>query len=141
MIYGRVKKMILGFENGSLAKEKWTHIAHFEMALWYTYHEPIHKARKLIKEGIKNYNLSVGGENTDSSGYHETITELYILIIINYQLSFKNEYDFEILIKELYNQPFIEKTFLFQFYTKDRLMSVEARKKWVDPDVIPIVSI
>ncbi|MDH5475595.1 MAG: hypothetical protein OEX22_07905 [Cyclobacteriaceae bacterium] len=138
MTVEKIEKMVLGFENGSFPKEKWTHIAHFEMALWYTYHEPIHTAKKLIKEGIKKYNIAVGGKNTPSEGYHETLTELYIQLIIRYQLSFKNEYDFETLLKGLYHQSFLDKNHLFQWYTKEKLMSKEARLNWVEPDLKPI---
>ena len=135
-----VKKLISQFEDGSFPKEKWTHKAHFVMALWYTYHEPIYKARQLIKEGIKNYNVSVGGENTEDSGYHETITELYIQIIIQYQMSFANSSTFEELLNLLNQQEFMEKNFPFKFYTKELLMSKEARKQWVEPNKKDLLS-
>lgn len=127
-------ELVNGFENGTLPKEKWTHEAHFVMALWYTYHRPLQQARKLIKEGIKNYNLSVGGKNTDDSGYHETITELYIQIIVQYQLSFTNNYDFDFLLEQLFDQEFLNKEFPFKYYTKEWLLSKKARKQWVEPD-------
>ncbi|MDN5205110.1 hypothetical protein QQ008_27230 [Fulvivirgaceae bacterium BMA10] len=141
MSYREVKLMIQSFEDGTYPKEAWTHRAHFIMALWYTYHEPIHKAKKLIKEGIKNYNVRVGGKNTDDAGYHETITELYIQIIVQYQLSFTTDYNFEILLEGLDNQVFLDKEFPFNYYQKHRLMSKEARKRWVVPDLKPILGL
>ena len=129
-----VSEMISQFEKGTYPKEKWNHHTHFVMALWYTYHESIHIARHKIKEGIKKYNISVGGENTDDSGYHETITEFYIHIIVSYQLSFTTEYDFELLLKELDRQQFLDKNYPFRFFSKEKLMSKRARKQWVVPD-------
>lgn len=134
MTLKQAKELVTGFEDGSFPKEEWTHEAHFVMALWYTYDEPIPKARGLIKEGIKKYNLSQGGKNTDNSGYHETITELYIKVIVQYQLSFADEYSFESLLSKLNQQEFMEKNFPFRFYTKELLMSKEARKNWVEPN-------
>ena len=65
------EQLIKGFEGGTWPSGKWTHFAHFVMALWYTYYYPIAEARKLIKHGIKKYNEAVGGKNTEGSGYHE----------------------------------------------------------------------
>ncbi|WP_416864513.1 MAG: hypothetical protein ACMVP2_18150 [Imperialibacter sp.] len=132
------EQLVKGFEEGTWPSSGWTHFAHFVMALWYTYHHPIAEARKLIKEGIKKYNEAVGGKNTEDSGYHETITELYIQIIIGYLSSLTGEYDFDVLLSNLEAQPFIQKDFPFRFYTKKLLMSREARVGWVEPDVRPI---
>ena len=77
MIAAEAKELIQQFESCELPKEKWTHEAHFVMALWYCWHQPLPLAIQSIKEGIKRYNLSIGGANTDHSGYHETITVFY----------------------------------------------------------------
>lgn len=130
--------MVQGFEKGTLPTTEWTHKAHFVMALWYTVHFPIAEARTRIKKGIKVYNVATGGRNTEDSGYHETITELYIRTIVQYQLSFAGQYDFRTLLDSLEAQPFLERNFPFHFYSKELLMSREARKKWVEPDICPL---
>ncbi len=140
MIYEEAKKLVQGFEDGSFPAKDWTHKAHFVMALWYLYHEPLHKARRLIKEGIKKFNVLNGGKNTDDSGYHETITEFYIQVLVLYRLTFAVEDDLEALLRQLDLQPFLEREYPFHFYTKDLLMSREARKKWVAPDLQPLLS-
>ena len=139
MTVEETKILIEGFESGTLPKNQWTHYAHFVMALWYTYHQPLHQARQSIKKGIKHYNESAGGKNTIDSGYHETITELYIRIIVCYQLSF-GEATFANLLKNLSEQKFIDKAFPFTYYTKELLMSKEARMAWVNPDIAPLPS-
>lgn len=128
-------KLVKGFEDGTYPASQWSHYDHFVMALWYTYYKPLPEARVLIKEGIKKYNEMNGGENTDNAGYHETITEFYIRIIIQYQLLHVNGSDIELLLKELDNQDFVKKDFPFEFYRKETLMSKTARKEWVKPDL------
>jgi len=138
MTYRDAKQLVEGFENGTLPAAEWTHKAHFVMALWYTFYFPVADARRRIKEGIKVYNVATGGRNTEDSGYHETITELYIRTIVHYQLSFAGHYDFQTLLDNLEGQPFLERNFPFNFYSKEFLMSREARKNWVEPDIRPL---
>ena len=135
MEFQKVKELIKGFEGGTFPAEKWTHEAHFLMALWYLYHHPISEAKKYIKDGIKNYNLSVGGKNTDEEGYHETITEFYIRVMVQYILSFDEGTKLEVMLDDLQGQPFMDKGFPFRYYTKEKLMSKAARKEWVAPDL------
>ena len=131
----QAKDLVHQFESCSLPREKWTHEAHFVMAFWYCSHQPIPLAMHSIREGIKKYNVSVGGANTDDSGYHETITVFYTRLIINYILTNNPTLRFESKLTSLFDQPFLAKGFPLQYYSKALLMSKEARKGWVPPDL------
>ena len=133
------KELIQQFESCELPKEKWTHEAHFVMALWYCWHKPLPLAIQLIKEGIKRYNISAGGANTDHSGYHETITVFYTRLVINYIMLAGKGCNFENKLEELWQQSFLQKDFLLNYYSKKLLMSKEARKDWIPPDIQSIV--
>ena len=128
------EKLIAEFEKGTLPKEKWTHHAHFVMALWYCYHLPLPVAIVRIKEGIRQYNIATGGMNTDDAGYHETITLFYVYVINHYIIHFPGNNNLDKLLAELNDQPFIAKDFPLQFYSRELLMSSQARKKWILPD-------
>lgn len=134
MTMGDTKTMIQGFEDGTWPKEQWTHHAHFIMALWYCYHLPLPIAITQIKEGIQRYNIAVGGENTSDSGYHETITVFYIYAINHYIMQAANQKKLEVLLNGLMDQPFIAKDFALQYYSREVLMSKEARTGWIYPD-------
>src|SRR5688572_18905047 len=108
------------------------------MAFWYCSHQPIPLAMHSIREGIKKYNVSVGGANTDDSGYHETITVFYTRLIINYILTNNPTLRFESKLTSLFDQPFLAKGFPLQYYSKALLMSKEARKSWIPPDIRPL---
>ena len=132
------KEMVHQFEKGNLPKEKWTHEAHFVMALWYCCLQPLPLALESIKEGIKKYNVSIGGENTDRSGYHETITLFYTRVIVNYVLQNGAGHQFENKLAGLWQQEFLQKDFPFKYYSRELLMSTAARKKWIAPDIQPL---
>lgn len=138
MTMAEAKELIRQFESCELPKEKWTHEAHFVMALWYCWHQPLPLAILSIKEGIKRYNISVGGANTDHSGYHETITVFYIRLIINYIMQSGSDQSFENKLSGLWRQAFLQKDYPFRYYNKGLLMSKEARKNWISPDIQPI---
>ena len=129
-----IKRLMEGFENGSWPAVEWTHQAHLTMGLWYLSKHDLPEATKLIRDGIKNYNVASGGQNTDTSGYHETITLFYIWYIKKYLTKADSEHS----LVELTNH-FLEfhgdKNLPFEFYSKDLLMSVTARRDWVKPDL------
>lgn len=125
------------FEDGTLPREQWTHTAHFVVALWYCVHHPIPVAVEKIRDGIKAYNVAAGGQNTDVSGYHETVTLFYTATIAEYLVTNDATPLTDERMARFLGQPFLEKEHVHRFYSKERLMSKEARRRWVSPSVSP----
>ena len=57
----------------SLPKAEWTHAAHFAAAFWLLRQPGVDAIREMPKL-IRAYNEVTGVPNTDTDGYHETIT-------------------------------------------------------------------
>lgn len=127
-------RLIKEFEACTLPKAEWTHEAHFIAAAWYCLNYPLPQAIGHIRNNIKSYNLQVGGLNTDSAGYHETITLFYITQIIQYLTKANISELTDHTIQTILQQPFLDRQYIFDHYTKDRLMSPQARRNWVEPD-------
>ena len=129
-----ILRLIEGFENGTLPKEQWTHQAHLVMAVWYLSKLDVPEATNLIRNGIKCYNAAVGGENTDTSGYHETITLFYIWFVKKFLTKSNSENS---LLENANNfcTQHGDANLPFEYYSKELLMSVEARRNWVEPDL------
>ena len=125
-------KLIEQFEACTLPKEEWTHANHFIMALWYCVNFPLPQAVHKIRDGIKTYNVN----NTEYSGYHETITLFYIHTIANYIVATGVSSLTDETIAAFLQQPFILKEYIFSFYSEELLKSKEARKHWMAPDKI-----
>ncbi len=137
MTLEKTTRLIEQFENCTLPKERWTHEAHFIMAFWYCLQYPLPTAVHKIRDGIKKYNVGVGGQNTDSSGYHETITLFYISAIANFIIANGITELSTHHINGLLQQPFIARDYAYRFYTKEQLTSVEARRIWIEPKLQP----
>ena len=72
--FKEVECFVQQFEALTLPKTSWTHVAHFVVGLWYLSHHPLPDAIERIRKGIFRYNEAVGTINSDTSGYHETLT-------------------------------------------------------------------
>ena len=69
------------FETGTLPKSEWTHGAHVAAAASYLHGSNFEAVLPLMRARIRFFNEAVGGENTDTSGYHETLTCFWLLVI------------------------------------------------------------
>lgn len=84
---------------------------------------------------ISRYNESVGGVNSDTEGYHDTITRAYlrgIRLFLDEADSTRPVHD---LVNELLMSPMGRRDWPLRFWSKERLMSVAARRGWVEPDL------
>jgi hypothetical protein len=64
-----------GLLDRTLPKPMWTHAAHLAAAVWIITSRPDLDAGAALPAAIRAYNESTGVANTDSGGYHETITQ------------------------------------------------------------------
>lgn len=101
--------------------------------LWYVWHFGTATALEKLREGIREHNTSVGTPNTESSGYHETITRLYVEAIGRLRDSAPED-TFEQVLASLLSSPMAASSWPLSFYTRERLFSVQARREWVAPD-------
>ncbi|HYP01849.1 MAG TPA: hypothetical protein VER76_16785 [Pyrinomonadaceae bacterium] len=131
-----VKRLVREFEACTLAGERWTHEAHLTVALWYLVRHAGAEATRLIREGIQRYNLARGVEMTKDGGYHETITLFYIRVIRRY-LNGTDAEDAATLAELLDGLIAAcgDRNFPFEYYSRERLLSWEARTGWLEPDL------
>ncbi len=120
------------FINKSLPLVDWTHEAHLLVALWHLKHYSKAEATCYLRSRIISYNEVVGTENGPRSGYHETLTLFWIWVIAE----FLKKYDGDLVeLSSLFiKSKYADKRLPFQFYTKAKLISIEARASWVAPD-------
>ena len=119
----------------SLPRGEWTHEAHLAATTYLLTRRPDIRVDEQLPDIIRRYNESVGGANSDSEGYHETITRLFLHGV----RLFLGEADLNAPLHELVNQlllsPMGGRDWPLRFYSRERLFSVEARRAFVPPDV------
>jgi hypothetical protein len=123
-------------EARTLPKCEWTHAAHFAAAVWVLTHANL-VAERDMPAVIRGYNEATGTRNTDTTGYHETITLASIRVARAFLASRTDAGRAEVL-RELLASPFGRSDWLFAYYSRERLFSVEARRRWVEPDLSPL---
>jgi len=85
----------------ALPKLEWTHHAHLRAGLWHVLEYGPVAALDLLRQRISVYNESVGTANTDSSGYHETLTRFYVVVIDQFLATVVRESDLDQLAEQL----------------------------------------
>jgi hypothetical protein len=119
----------------TLPKAEWTHEAHLAACLWLIRERPDFLPERDMPGTISAYNLSVGTENTDSTGYHETLTQLYIRGVRAFAATLPEGTGLAEAVNALLESQIGDRQWPLCFYSKARLFSVEARRGWVEPDL------
>ncbi len=119
----------------SLRKEEWTHGAHFAVALWLMRYRPDIDPARDMPGLIRAFNESLGGVNSDTSGYHETITQASLRAARGVYDAYPADVPVWRIANALMKSNLANPNWLLEYWSRDRLMSVEARRAWLDPDL------
>jgi hypothetical protein len=126
-----------GLLTRTLPKSSWTHAAHFAASLWLLEYHPEIDATRAMPEFIRAYNDVTGTANTDTSGYHETITQASLRAARAFRAERADLALFEVC-NALMASPLGKSDWILAYWSRQRLFSVEARRAWVEPDLGPL---
>lgn len=129
-----IARIAAGVLDRTLPKAEWTHAAHFAAALWMLTHRD---AFAEMPGAIRAYNEATGVPNTDTDGYHETIT-LASLRAARAHLAAGLGAPLSERLASLLAGPYGRSDWLLAYWSKPVLFSVEARRVWVEPDLQPL---
>jgi hypothetical protein len=119
----------------TLPREEWTHEAHLAATTYLVLKHPEIDLDTELGGIISRYNESVGGVNSDREGYHDTITHAYLRGICLFLAEVDTSRPIHDLVNELLMSPMGRRDWPLRFWSKERLMSVDARRGWVEPDL------
>jgi hypothetical protein len=129
-----IERIGRGLLDRSLPKEDWTHEAHLAACLWIITTRPEIDPERDMRGIISGYNAAVGGVNDDHGGYHETITRCFIVAVRQW-LSRTMADDLCYRVNGLLQAPEGDRGWPLNFYSRDRLFSIAARRDFVAPDL------
>lgn len=118
-----------------LPREEWTHEAHLAATTYLLLKRPDVDLDSQLPDLIRRYNESVGGVNSDSEGYHETITRVFLHGVRLFLAEANLAEPLHELVNQLLLSPMGKRDWPLRFYTRERLFSVEARRTFVGPDL------
>ncbi len=131
-----VRRVGEGLLARTLPRGEWTHEAHLASCLWLLRERRDIDLPRELPAIIAGYNESVGGRNSDTEGYHETITQAYVRLVGVYLAEHDRGQRLVELVNALLASPLGHRDVLLRHYSRERLFSVAARGGWIEPDLV-----
>jgi len=130
------KTFLSRFEASTFPLEQWHHREHIKTAYLYLRAHRFEVAVERMRTGIRALNAAHGVPDEPTRGYHETMTQAWMRLV---QVTLC-EYGPEATADEFFelNPQLAEKKVLRFFYSRERMMSPEAKARFVDPDLAPL---
>ena len=119
----------------TLPRAEWTHEAHLATTTYLLLRRPDIDLDRELPDLIRGYNESVGGVNSESEGYHETITRVFLAGVRLFLEEADATQPLHELVNELLLSPMGRRDWPLRFYSPERLFSIEARRHFIEPDL------
>ena len=129
-----IAALTAAFRACTLPKEKWTHAAHWAAALALIAEDRAAAFRDMPGM-IRTYNESVGGKNTETEGYHETITIASLRAAAHALAAAPAGAPLHTVLADLLAGPCGKPDWVLTHWNRDTLFSTKARLEWVEPDL------
>jgi hypothetical protein len=129
-------KFLEAFETKALPLEEWHHQQHIKVAYLYLRKYRFEKAMEKMREGVKAFNAAKGIPEALERGYHETMTQAWLRLVYFTLCEYGPAESAEAFYEQ--SPQLQQKKILRFFYTKDLFTSWQAKKEFVEPDIIPL---
>lgn len=130
------QQFLSAFLSCTLPPEEWTHRAHVRAAVLIASTNSWNDAVHEMRSRIQAYNAATDTPEELERGYHETMTLAFMRLIYAAYLKdghFATADAFMQLHPEL-----IEKKILLQYYSRERIVTWDAKQRFVPPDIQPL---
>ena len=117
-----------------LTHSEWTHEAHLRIAWMFVRDQPLDEAHILFRIALVKLNDSHGVPESPTRGYHETLTRAWLAVVGHLARRDPATDSRAFLVR---HPEVLDKTYLRKHYSPERIMSVEARARFVEPDREP----
>ena len=124
------------FEAGELSMAEWHHREHLRVAYLYLLRWPFDTALAHMRAGLQKLNATQGVPESLARGYHETLTRGW-LQLVHCALAEHGPAESSDAFFEQHSHLQARRALLF-FYSRERLMSAEAKAQFIEPDLAPL---
>lgn len=129
-----LEAVLRDFETCAISPDDFKHRQHLIVALLYLKDAPISVALERIRANLYSFLRHHGIE---AQVYHETITLFWLKLV----RSFFDCQDPHATLTDSANrllEAFPDSSIIYNYYTKERLDSDQARNAWLEPDLQPL---
>ena len=124
------------FEAAEWSADQWHHREHIKVAYLYLRKYPAAEALERVRAGIQALNAAQKVPEGPARGYHETMT-LAWMRLVQHALTERGPAASSDQFFERHPELGNPKR-LADFYSRDHLMSLEAKRMYVEPDLAPL---
>ena len=128
--------LLAQFEDTTLPMELWDHRQHVKVAYLYLLRHPFEEAVNCMRRSLQAYNDAQNVPDEITRGYHETLTQAWMrLVHVTLQLYGRSD-TADIFVDA--NSQLLSKRALLLFYSRKRILSAEAKREFLPPDLAPL---
>ena len=118
---------------GRVSRAEWTHGAHVAVCAWYAFDRDPDATFAIVKAGILEFARARGIVHTATSGYHETLTRFWTLVIAAH-VSGSGAASRWDAVRAALDRFGEDRDLPLRAYSFDVVRDVRARAEWVPPD-------
>lgn len=126
------------FAAAAIPAAEWTHHVHLIVGAWHVARYGADAALDRMRAGIRRLNATHGTIDSDTRGYHETITCAFVRLLAAFLAARPADEPLAATVAALLACPLAERDVLLRHYSRERLLSVAARRSWIEPDLKPL---
>ncbi len=130
------ERFLARFEACEIPLEEWNHRAHLRVAWTYLNRHGLEAGTDLMRAGIQRFNAAKRIEDGLDHGYHETLTMAWLRILDAMMRTHGPEADATAFLDK--HTQLSSKVLLRLYYTRDRILSWDAKRRFVEPDLAPL---
>jgi hypothetical protein len=129
---GEIQSLIQRFESCVLKPSDMTHAAHLAVSAWYLSRLSLSDSVERIRENLIRFI-----EHNGLKGYNETITLFWIKLVRRSLENVERGRSIKDHANDLIER-FGNSRIIFDYYSKEYLLSEEAKAEWREPDLKPL---
>jgi 4-hydroxy-tetrahydrodipicolinate synthase len=134
----QIERLVQDFEAAAVPAGAWNHRAHLIVGTSYVHRHGACAALERLRSGILRLNRSHGTPETESRGYHETITVAYVTLLEAFLATLPAGVPLEAHVSAVLTSPLYARDVLLQYYSRALLFSPAARRSFHPPDLRPL---
>ena len=129
-------QFLSAFETCTCPLDQWHHRQHIKAAYLYLRRYPFEAAIDRMRSSIKAFNAAHHVPESPDRGYHETLTQAWMRLVHCTLCEFGPSESADSFVDQ--HTQLLSKRALLLFYSRDRLMSAEAKLQFIKPDLTPL---
>jgi hypothetical protein len=128
----QLEGLLAEFIDRTLPAAEWTHHAHLLVGMMLGRRLPPPELHPALRETIAAYNVSTGNQNTDTTGYHDSITGFYAAVLGAFARATVT-LPLDEVARRLLESPLADQGVIQRAYAPETLKTVAARRAFLGP--------